>query len=139
MPEQLGWLDTNLFVHALFPREPHHARCRAIVRALEEGRAEGWLDPLVVHELSYVLSRLGQRFPTRTAIEEYLRGILLIDAIHADDKAGLLEAVARWEIGRTGFADAWLAVRARRRGLPVCSVNQADFGSMPNTFLTARL
>ena len=91
MPEQLGWLDTNLFVHALFPRDPHHARCRAIVRALEEGRAEGWLDPLVVHELSYVLSRLGQRFPTRTAIEEYLRGILLINAIHADDKAGLLE------------------------------------------------
>jgi predicted nucleic acid-binding protein len=130
---QFGWLDTNLFVHALFPRDPHHARCRVILEALERGTGEGWLDPLVVHELSYVLGRLPA-FPDRAAIHTYLRTVLLMDAVQADDKPGLLEALARWATGRVSLVDAWLAVVANRRGLPVCSVNRRDFPDVVNTF-----
>ena len=33
---QLGWLDTNLFIHALFPRDPHYPRCQELLRALAD-------------------------------------------------------------------------------------------------------
>ncbi|HET8629781.1 MAG TPA: type II toxin-antitoxin system VapC family toxin [Thermomicrobiales bacterium] len=133
MPEQLGWLDTNLFVHALFPRDPHYARCQRILAALDAGTAEGWLDPLVVHDLTYVLGRLPQ-FPDRAAIQGYLRTILLTEQIRADDKPALLAAVARWVMRGGGFTDAWLASLAGRRALPVCSVNARDLPDIANTF-----
>ena len=36
-PVALGYLDTNLFVHALYPNDPHYPRCRALLAALVEG------------------------------------------------------------------------------------------------------
>jgi predicted nucleic acid-binding protein len=138
MSEQLGWLDTNLFVYVLFPNDPHHSRCAALMRALQDGRTEGWIDTVVVHELTYVLSRTGL-FPTRQAVHAYIRSILLTDTIHADDKDGLVDAVSRWATLGVGFADAWLAVLARRRQIPVCSVNEDDFPDTPNVFRTAEV
>ena len=35
MATELGYLDTNVFVHALFPQDVQYARCRAIVADLE--------------------------------------------------------------------------------------------------------
>lgn len=77
---QFGWLDTNLFVHALFPRDPHYVRCQAIFDALESGAAEGWIEPMVVHELTYVLGRLPS-LRDRTAVHEYLRTVLSKDGV----------------------------------------------------------
>jgi len=136
--DRLGWLDTNLFVHLLFPGDPHFGRCSAIVRALEDGRADGWIDPVVIHEMTYVLQRT-QLFPTREAVHEYIRNVLLIESVHAYDKDGLLETLASWAESGTSFTDVWLAVLARRRELPVCSVNVKDFGVVKNTFITAEL
>lgn len=138
MTVQLGWLDTNLFVHALFPGDRQHARCREIIRALEEGAAEGWVDLLIVHELTYVLGRL-RVFPNRAAIQHYIRTILLNPNIQAADKAALLEVVARWATEGVGFADAWLTMLAQRHGLAVCSANVADFPGVDNTFASADL
>ena len=136
MIEQLGWLDTNLFVHILFAGDPHRERCQALLYALREGRAEGWIDPVVVHELTYVLSRQRQ-FANRGSISRYVLGILRVDHIHADDKAGLVEAVELWAQGRIGFADAWLTMRARRRRMPICTVNAGDFPLTLNSYPTA--
>jgi predicted nucleic acid-binding protein len=133
MTEQLGWLDTNLFVHSLYPNDPHCDRCRAHLRSLRDGRAEGWIDATVVHELTYVLIRRSL-FPTRETINQYVRSHLIWESIRADDKDGLLEALARWTMQGVGFVDAWLAVLGQRRGLPVCSVNEADFSGVPNTY-----
>jgi hypothetical protein len=36
-PIALGYLDTNLFVHALYPNDPHYPRCRALLAALAAG------------------------------------------------------------------------------------------------------
>jgi predicted nucleic acid-binding protein len=131
--ELLGWLDTNLFVHSLFPRDPNGPSCRTILDRLERGDAEGWIAPVVVHELTYVLRRIPT-FPNRAAIHDYIRQILLFDAIHAEDKEALLEALGRWQRLNVGFVDAWLAVLAHRRGMPVCSANRADFAGVPNTY-----
>jgi hypothetical protein len=63
-----------------------------------------------------------------------------MDAIRADDKAALRDALLRWETQRMGFIDAWLAVRAIRQGLPVCSANEGDYpATLDNSFRTANL
>lgn len=133
MPEQLGWLDTNLFVHSLHTNDPHRARCTELLQALQSGDAEGWIDSVVVHELTYVLSRQSQ-FPNRHAVLRYIRRILLASGVRTDDAEGLLDAVTLWAARGISFADAWLTIRAARRGLPVCSVNVRDFPATPNTY-----
>lgn len=120
-------------VTLLFPQDRNFPRCQALATALRRGEAEGWIEPLVIHELTYVLQRTG-RFPTRDASHEYIRGILLIDSIHADDKDALLDATARWAIDGVRFTDAWIGVLAGRRKLPVCSVNIRHFPTIENTF-----
>lgn len=133
MREQLGWLDTNIFVHSLYVNDTHCGRCRSLLEAISRGDAEGWVDPIVLHELTYVITR-RQLFPTREAIHQYVRSMLIWENLHAEDKDGLLQALARWARQNVGFVDAWLAVLAQRRGLPVCSVNAVDFAGVPNTY-----
>lgn len=137
-PVQLGWLDTKIFLHAILPRDRHYPRCHALVKALQEGRAEGWIDVTIVHELTYTLQRLpgyNEHARIRTSIEQ----ILGMAHIHASDKPALRQALARWQ-QQGGVVDAWLAALAERRALPVCSVNARDFpADSDNTFLTANL
>jgi predicted nucleic acid-binding protein len=131
--EQLGWLDTNVFVHSLYPGDPHCDRCRQILRKIRDGIAEAWIDPLVIHELTYVFLR-RRLVASREDIYDYLFNQLTWDGLHAVDKPGLLETLARWSRQNVSFVDAWLAVQAQRRGLPVCSVNERDFSGVDNTY-----
>jgi predicted nucleic acid-binding protein len=139
--QELGWLDANLFIVPLFENDPARPRCLAILRALRDGAATGWIDVIVVHELTYALRRTGFReFQSRHGILAYIRDFLALDTIWAEDKVGLLEALGRWAEQGVGFADARLAVLAQQRDLPVCSVNVADFPSdTENTYLTIDL
>lgn len=132
-PAALGYLDTNLFVHALHPNDPHAPRCRALLTALADGTATGWLDVVVVYELTFILAR-RRRFPDRAAIERYLRGIIAAPGVQTEDRQTLLAALSRWTMHGVGFADAWLLARAHATGLPICSVNARDFSGIPNTF-----
>jgi predicted nucleic acid-binding protein len=133
MATELGYLDTNLFVHALFPQDTQYARCRAIVADLEQGVATGWLDPLVIHELTYVLLNL-RRFSDRAAVERYLRGIVRSPGVQSAERDTILAALSRWASRGGGFVDAWRATRALEQGHSVCSVNARDFPDVPNTF-----
>lgn len=106
VPATLGYLDTNLFVHALYPNDPHYPRCRALLAALADVTATGWLDVVVVYELTFILAR-RRRFPDRQAIERYLRGILAAPGVQVDDRATLLAALGRWRApGRPGGRSA---------------------------------
>lgn len=136
MPVDLGWLDTNIFVHAVTLGDPHRARCLDLLDALSDGRATARLAPTVAHELSYVLSR-RQAFSTRVTIAAYLHNILAAPGVLADDKPGLSAAVERWAAGAMSFVDALLAELAQRDGVPVCSVNARDFPTTPNSYTTA--
>lgn len=138
MPVELGWLDTNVFVHAMSANDPHQPRCRAILEALENDTAHGWIEPIIIHELSHVLSR-RQAFGTRAAIAIYLTALLSYPGVLAPDKPLLASTVARWAAGTVGFVDAYLAELAQRDGLPVCTVNARDFPTTPNSFATAAL
>jgi predicted nucleic acid-binding protein len=138
MPIELGWLDTNIFVHALMLGDTHQARCRDVLQALQDGRAEGWIAPSVVHELSYVLTRLPT-FKTRSAIAIYLSTLLSYPGVAATDKTLLITTVGRWAAGRLSFIDALLTELAQRDGRPVCTVNARDFPTTPNSYATVAL
>jgi predicted nucleic acid-binding protein len=139
MTVQLGWLDTNIFVHSLFPNDQPYPRCQAILRALDAGRAEAWVDVGVLHELTYSLVRM-RLFASRLDIYSYIEEILSCDSIHADDKPAMLDATYHWATAGVGYIDAWLTALAERRELPICSANSGDFPvHLDNTFLTADL
>lgn len=129
----LGYLDTNLFVHALYPNDPHYPRCRAILTALADEQATGWLDVVVVYELTFILAR-RRRFPDRQAIARYIRGIVEAPGVMVVDKQMLLTALYRWAMQSVGFADAWLFTRSLMEGRAICSANSRDFGGVPNTY-----
>src|SRR4051794_4714251 len=119
MTTELGYLDTNIFVHNLHPKDDNYARCRAIIVALEEGSASGRLDATVVYELTFVLAR-RQRFPDRRAIAEYVQSILTMTGVTVEDLETLKIALDRWATRGVGFADAWLFARAIASKSPVC-------------------
>jgi predicted nucleic acid-binding protein len=129
----LGYLDTNLFVHALYPNDPHYPRCRAILSTLADDQAVGWLDAIVVYELTFILAR-RRRFPDRQAIARYVRGIIEAPGVMAPDKQALLTALDRWVAQGVGFADAWLFARSVTDSVSICSANSRDFGGVQNTF-----
>jgi predicted nucleic acid-binding protein len=129
----LGYLDTNLFVHVLYPNDPHYPRCRAILSALADDQAIGWLDAIVVYELTFILAR-RRRFPDRQAIARYVRGIIEAPGVMAPDKQVLIAALDRWVTQGVGFADAWLYVRSANDGKSICSANSRDFGGVQNTY-----
>ena len=130
---ELGYLDTNLFVHALYPNDPHYPRCLAILTALAEGEATGWLDAIVVYELTFILGR-RRRFPDRRSIARYVRGIIETPGVVAADKGLLLAALDRWVAQGIGFADAWLITCSSAIGSSVCSANARDFQGVSNTY-----
>ena len=133
--DELGWLDTPVFVHPLFPNDPLASRCRDLLRRLQANEVTGWLDVIVIHELTYVLPRTKlPAFSNRQGVAEYIRRILALDSIRTDSKDELLEGLAVWSRGRVAFADARISVLARQRGMNVCSPNRADFDTVANSF-----
>jgi predicted nucleic-acid-binding protein len=133
MTIDLGYLDTNIFVHSLHPKDETYARCREIITALEEGSATGQLDVTVVYELSFILAR-GRRFPDRLAIAEYIQSILTMTGVIVEDTEILKTALERWATRGVGFADAWLFARALASETSVCTANARDFSGVRNTF-----
>lgn len=136
MAVELGWLDTNIFIHALSAPDSHYARCTDLINALQDGRAEGWINATVLHELSYVLSR-RRDFAMRTTIATYLLEILNAPGVLAAEKAILIATVTRWGTTTIAFVDAYLTKLTQRDGLPVCTVNARDFPGIANAYATA--
>jgi predicted nucleic acid-binding protein len=135
MALQLGWLDSNLFVHALYPNDGPHVRCRQILAMLSSGEAEGWIDPVIVHELTHVLPSTPQfRGRSRQAVLQYLLQLLGYDSVMAEDKPSLLASLNEWATEGGDYGDARLRVLARHHQLPVCSANERLFRTVHNTF-----
>lgn len=127
-PREVGWLDTNVFVHAQ-TRDASSAACRALLRALDHGEAAGWLDPVVLHELSYVLPRVLRW--DRETVAQYLSAVLLAPGVRVEGGNDvLLDAVVRWARTGAAFADAVLAARAAATDQSVCTVNVTDMARL---------
>jgi predicted nucleic acid-binding protein len=137
---QFGWLDATVFIHALFENDPHMQRCRQILRTLERGGGQGWVDPVTIHELTYALPRVRpESFRSREDVFGYLTRFLALDSIHADDKEALISSLRLWVERGVKFGDARLLALAQQRGAPVCTVNQRDFGGVENSYPAVHL
>lgn len=116
-----GLLDTNVFIHAQ-SHDEHSVECRRFLAAVEKGRVQARLDPIVLHELSYALRHYRKQM-TKSQVAEYLETVLKWDGIQAD-KDLLLDTVERWRSSPgLAFVDAYLAALAAQRQSPVYSKN----------------
>ncbi len=130
-----GWLDTNVFIHALCEGDLEHRRSAEILYSLENDEARAALDPLVVHELTYVLPRVVKnRFCSRQDIFEFIAPYLALENIYIDQRQSLIDALRLWAGSTLAFVDAYLRANARVRQEPNCSANRQDFGGVTNTF-----
>lgn len=120
-----GIVDTNVFLHAV-TSDGHSAECIKFLEALEAGSVRAVLDPVVVHELSYVLPRVRKGL-TRAQIAEYLFAIVGWPGVVCD-KALLIDAVRAWkQTPGLSFVDAYLGSRSRQEKRPVYTMNRKDF------------
>lgn len=133
-PKQYGWLDANLFIHPLFSHDPHGPQCRRILGEIVSGEAEGWLDPVTIHELTYALRVQKEKFKTNQDVVDYLLRFLPHDGFRLEDKDSVVLGLSLWVQGGT-FGDARLRALASRTDLPICSVNGKDFPGVPNTYI----
>jgi len=124
-PSPDGLLDTNTFIHAM-THDAHSEECSRFLAALEDGRVDAWLEPIVLHELSYALRRWRKEI-TREEIAEYLLVILGWPGVRGD-KESMINAVERWSATPgLAFVDAYLAALASRRGAVIYTKNARDF------------
>jgi len=135
-PRRFGWLDANLFIHVLFPGDPHSSRCREILDALMDGSGVGYLDPVTVHELTYALQKVRpESFSDRKEVFKYLSAFITLDTVHIDEKDTLLKGLWYWAAGRVDkFGDGRLRALAEDRETPVYTVNKRDFIGVVNTY-----
>lgn len=107
--------------------------CQALLRRVELGEIVGILDPVVLGELSYMLtSRLlapqGQEPRTAREVAPYLLGLLGWAGIEMGDKQLACAALEAWRDGRAdSFVDCYLQARAAAAGEPVCADNVRHF------------
>lgn len=126
-----GLLDTNVVVHSFEPG-PLGVECSTFLRDLEAGRAQAVLDPLVVHELTYVLPRYLKQF-TRSDVAGYLTDLVNLRGIIAD-KILLIEALRLWATtSGLGFVDAYLVTRARRENRQIYTKNVRELAQLGAT------
>jgi predicted nucleic acid-binding protein len=122
-----GLLDTNIFIHSL-TSDARSAECRAFLAALERGSQRAWLDPLVLHELSYSLRHYLKQ-ATKEEIADYLLGALSWTGVRGD-KDLMGDAVQRWRsMSGLAFVDAYLSALAVRHGTPVYTMNVRELQS----------
>jgi predicted nucleic acid-binding protein len=122
-----GLLDASIFIHAA-AQDEHSDECRRFLIALEEDRASAWLEPLVLHELSYALPHYMKQL-TRERLAAYLLSVLGWPGVRGE-KDVMVDAVERWQqTPGLGFVDAFLAARAAERRSPVYTKNLRHFRS----------
>ena len=121
---QSGLLDTNVFIHA-HAQDDASDECRRFLVALEAGHIDAYLDPVILHELSYALPHYIKQM-TRSDVADYLLMILGWEGVHGE-KGVMVDSVERWRsTARLSFADAYLASLASVRGEPVFTKNIRD-------------
>lgn len=118
-------LDTSVIIHAQ-TNDHFSAECRRFLAAVELGTIRTHLEPIVLHELGYVLPRYRQHV-SRADVALFLRAMLGWPGIQGD--VGLMDdAVRRWAAHpKLSFVDAYLAALAARHGCPVYTKNVRDF------------
>ncbi len=123
MPE--GLLDTNLFIHAQV-NDVHSEECKRFLAAVERGEIHARLEPVVLHELSYLLPRLFKQMD-RPQVVRYLAMIVNWDGV-VGNKQVFLSTLDRWlNTPGLSFVDAHLCAAAELEQSLVYTKNVRHF------------
>jgi len=119
-----GLLDTNVVIHWLM-NDANSEQCRGFLASVESGNRVVRLEPYIVHELTYVMSRRLKLSKHETA--SILLRIVQWPGIDCD-KNLLNGALLRWrDRPRLSFVDALLASEAILSQTRVFTINVGDF------------
>jgi len=112
-------------VHAL-GNDADTSAAQAFLSRIEAGELQVIVDPIVVNELIYVLSRFTREF-SRDRIADVALSMLDISGTSTLD-ATVRRAIVVWrDAPGLSFVDAYLGTRAVMEDLPVYSINRKDF------------
>lgn len=130
-----AWLDTNVVVRFL-TRDPAALAARAdrLMARATEGEIAFRITAVILAEIIWILRSRYARSPDDIAAA--LSALLRADGILADERDGLLEALAVMVEQRVSFPDAYVAVSARRGDEPVCTFDR-DFERLDVTILAS--
>lgn len=116
-----GLLDTNVVVHAL-GKDSKSEECRRFLAAVREGRVKVLIEPLVLHEITYVLTRQGPRF-SPLEVAGYIETLLNMKGVEGDVRS-MSDALVLWQQNPSlGLVDCYLAAKARLINAPVFTKN----------------
>ena len=122
MNEVPSYLDSNILVHALRDPETLGVDCSRLLNALQAGAIRAYLDPVVLHELTYVLLRVFKSM-SKADVASMLVGLVSWPGIDAE-KEVLTGTLQLWaDTPGLAFADALLATRARLSAGQIFSKN----------------
>lgn len=132
------FLDTNVILSLLTePTSDETRRMKQIARELfqsvEAGREEVTTSEVVIHEVCYILASRKHYMQPPDRIAAYLFDILLLPGfkLNEAERAVYLRALERFaEHPKLGFADAVVATRAERQGIPLATFDEY-LASMP--------
>jgi predicted nucleic acid-binding protein len=121
-----GYVDINVFLHAQ-ANDAHTSVCRAVLRAAAAGDITLHLDPLVLHELTYVLPGYVKTM-TRADVALYCRSVVQWPGVHLEERPFWMNVLEAWEMNpQLSWTDAVLIRRAQATTLPVWSRHHRDF------------
>jgi predicted nucleic acid-binding protein len=123
-----GLLDTNVVIHSL-TRDEHAEECRLFVQRISDGDIAVIVDPLVVHEITYLLPRYVKQM-SRREVGDFVESLLQMPGVSGEIDH-LRAAIGLWkEHPGAGFVDCYLAVRALDANLPVFTKNVRDLRTL---------
>lgn len=123
-----GLLDTNVIIHAL-ANDSHSAECRRFVDRVENGTTTVWLEPAVLHEISYALPRYLKQL-SRHDIAQTLVSILNWKGVRREVES-MRRAVNLWaDNPGLAFVDAYLAALSLDRELPIFTKNAGELNAL---------
>ena len=129
-------VDTNVLVHVINRDSPQHETCRALVRAVQDGRLLCILLPQILLEFYSVVteaSLVEQPLPPEQALKiiNSLQCIFPVMDPGREALDCLAEVIAGKPCVGGSVFDAWLAAQMKQLGVNrVCTYNCDDFRGM---------
>ena len=100
--------------------------CRRFLKDVAAGNVMVTIEPIVVHELTYAISRVRKDLDRKAVADTIL---VLLSGAGVDEPTGLIAgAVEAWrDTPQLSFVDAYLGAKSLAEDRPVYTVNRKDF------------
>lgn len=118
-------VDTNVFLDVILERKDVMRESAAVLDAIEDGRAKGYVSSHALTTIHYIVGRANGRAAAATAISD----VLELCEVVAVDKADFHRALG---LGLKDFEDAVQVAAALHAGVDyLVSRNEKDFKDSP--------